>query len=104
MYAVVATGGKQYRASVGDMIDVEKLDGDVGSQITLSEVLMVADDEGNVNVGRPTVENAAVDCTIMQQDRNPKIIVFKSKKRKGSQRKLGHRQYYTRLLIESIRA
>ena len=104
MYAVVATGGKQYRAAVGDMIDVEKVEGEVGSEVTLSDVLMVADDEGKVSVGRPTVENAEVACTIVKHDRNPKIIVFKSKRRKGYQRRLGHRQHYTRLRIENIKA
>jgi large subunit ribosomal protein L21 len=102
MYAVIATGGKQYRASVGDMIDVEKLEGEAGGTLTLSQVLLVSDDDGNCTVGQPTVKDAAVECTIVKQDRNPKIVVFKSKKRKGYRRKLGHRQSYTRLKIESI--
>ena len=102
MYAIVATGGKQYRASVGDMLDVDKLEGDVGEQVTLSDVLLVGGDEGDVRVGTPTVENATVSCSVVKHDKNSKIIVYKSKRRKGYARKRGHRQSYTRIRIDAI--
>jgi large subunit ribosomal protein L21 len=102
MYAIVATGGKQYRAEVGDMLDIEKLPGEVGDEITLSEVLLVGGEEGDVRVGSPTLENATVSCNVVKQDRNRKIIVYKSKRRKGYARKQGHRQSYTRIRITAI--
>lgn len=102
MYAIFSTGGKQYRASVGDMLDVEKLDGAVGEELSLGSVLLVQDESGETHIGAPTVPNAAVVCKVVAQDKNKKIIVFKSKKRKGYKRKLGHRQPYTRLLVEAI--
>ncbi len=102
MYAIVTTGGKQYRASVGDMIDVEKLPGDVGDEFTLSEVLLVSVGEGDVRVGSPTVENATVACSVVKQDKNSKIVVYKSKRRKGYARKQGHRQSYTRIRVDAI--
>ena len=102
MFAVIKTGGKQYRASVGDMLDVEKLEGDVGEQVTLSDVLLVGGDEGDVRVGTPTVENATVSCSVVKHDKNSKIIVYKSKRRKGYARKRGHRQSYTRIRIDAI--
>ncbi|MDA1190717.1 MAG: 50S ribosomal protein L21 [Candidatus Poribacteria bacterium] len=102
MYAIIATGGKQYRAAVGNLIDVEKLDGEVGDEVTLEDVRLYADDDGNVKVGSPTLENASVKCKILRQEKNKKIIVFKSKKRKHSKTKNGHRQFYTRLQIEAI--
>jgi large subunit ribosomal protein L21 len=102
MYAVVRTGGKQYRVSVGDIVDVEKVHGAVGDQVVLSDVLFVSDDEGTARVGTPSLPDVTVACTIREQNRNDKVIVFKKKRRKGYHRKLGHRQAYTRLVVNAI--
>jgi len=102
MYAVFATGGKQQRVSVGDLIDVEKLDVPVGEKINFDDVLLLATDDGNIEVGSPYLENAKVVSEVVDQIKDKKIIVFKSKRRKGYKRKLGHRQRYTRLRIEDI--
>ena len=103
MYAVFASGGKQHRVQVDTLIDVEKLDAPVGEEVTLSEVLVIGDGNGNVQVGTPYVQNAAVVGEVVQQAKDKKIIVFKSKRRKGYKRKLGHRQQFTRLRITEIR-
>lgn len=101
MYAVVKTGGKQYRVSPGDTIQVEKLDGKPGQSLTLEQVLLVADGD-NVALGRPLVEGASVTAEIKQQDRHRKVIVFKYKRRKRYRRKAGHRQPFTALTITGI--
>ncbi|MDD2533345.1 MAG: 50S ribosomal protein L21 [Eubacteriales bacterium] len=101
MYAVIATGGKQYRVTVGEEIFVEKLAGEAGEAISFSEVLMVSDDNG-LKVGTPTVEGAVVTGEIVKQGRSKKIIVFKYKAKKGFRRKNGHRQPYTRVIINAI--
>ena len=103
MYAVFASGGKQHRVQVDSLIDIEKLDTPVGGEVTLSEVLAIGDDNGNVEVGTPYLDNASVVGEVVQQARNKKIVVFKSKRRKGYKRKLGHRQQFTRLRITEIR-
>ncbi len=103
MYAVIATGGKQYRVTVGEEIFVEKLVGEAGEAISFSEVLMVSDDTG-LKVGTPTVEGAVVTGEIVKQGRSKKIIVFKYKAKKGFRRKNGHRQPYTRVKINAINA
>lgn len=103
MFAVVKTGGKQYRVAQGDTIKVEKLDGEVGDKIALSEVLMVADGEA-VTLGHPLVEGAKVEAEIVDQGRHPKIIVFKMRRRKNYRRKAGHRQPFTALKIVGIGA
>lgn len=100
MYAVIRTGGKQYRVSEGDRIRVEKLSGEVGDTVELSEVLMVGGD--NPVVGKPLVGGAKVNAEIVAQDRARKIIVFKFKRRKGYRRKAGHRQPYTELKVTGI--
>jgi len=102
MYAVIKTGGKQYRVSEGDRIRVEKLAGDVGSELTFGEVLMLGGDK--VAVGSPTVSGASVKAKIIAQDRAKKVIVFKYKHRKGYRRKNGHRQPYTELEITGVGA
>ena len=99
MYAVIKTGGKQYRVSEGDKLRVEKLPGDVGSEITLSEVLFVGGDK--VAVGKPLVTGAKVTAKITAQDKDKKIIVFKFRRRKNYRRKNGHRQPYTELQINA---
>jgi large subunit ribosomal protein L21 len=102
MYAVFASGGKQHRVQVDTLIDVEKLDAPVGEKVTLSEILAIGDGDGNVQVGAPYLENVAVIGEVVQQGKGKKIIVFKSKRRKGYKRKLGHRQRFTRLRITEI--
>ncbi len=103
MYAVFAAGGKQYRVQVETLIDIEKLDAPVGEEVTLSNILVIGDGNGNVQVGTPYLENAAVIGEVVQQGKDKKITVFKSKRRKGYKRKLGHRQQFTRLCITEIR-
>lgn len=103
MYAVFASGGKQHRVQVDTLIDIEKREAPVGEEVTLSEVLAIGDGTGDVQVGTPYLENAAVVGEVVRQGKGKKIIVFKSKKRKGYKRKLGHRQRFTRLRITEIR-
>ena len=100
MYAVIRTGGKQYRVSEGDRIRVEKLDGEVGAELSIDDVLMLGGDK--VAVGAPNVEGASVKATITAQDRAKKVIVFKYKRRKGYRKKYGHRQPYTELQITAV--
>lgn len=102
MYAVIKTGGKQYRVSEGARIRVEKLPGEVGSEITFDEVLMLGGDK--VAVGRPWVPGAAVQAKILAHDRAKKIIVFKYQRRKNYRRKYGHRQPFTVLEVTSIQS
>jgi len=100
-YAVIETGGKQYRVTVGQAIEVEKLDGDVGDVVTLGRVLLVAG-EGNTSIGMPVVEGAAVKATIDTQHKADKVIVFKMKAKKRYRRLKGHRQQLTRLTVTDI--
>jgi len=112
MYAVFRSGGKQYRVSPGSSVRLEKLPGEVGSAITLDEVLMVGpervgpdaaeSEEGSVKIGAPTVDGARVTGTITAQGRGPKLMVFKMKRRKGYRRKHGHRQDYTEIRVDQI--
>jgi len=102
MYAVIRTGGKQYRVSQGETLRVEKLPGDVGSTITFDQVLMIGGDK--VSVGKPLVAGAKVSAQITAQDRAKKIIVFKMRRRKNYRRKNGHRQYFTEVKITGINA
>jgi len=102
MYAVIRTGGKQYRVSEGDRLRVEKLAGDVGASITLSDVLLIGGEK--VVVGKPVVAGARVTATITAQDRAKKVIVFKFRRRKNYRRKNGHRQPYTELKITAVSA
>lgn len=100
MYAVVRSGGKQYRVSPGGSVRVEKLPGEVGSSITLDEVLMIGGED--VKIGAPTVDGASVTGTIVAQGRGEKLRVFKMKRRKGYRRHQGHRQDYTEIRIDGI--
>ncbi|MFZ1122037.1 MAG: 50S ribosomal protein L21 [Candidatus Binataceae bacterium] len=102
MFAIVRTGGKQYRVGVGDQITVERIVGDVGAEIELGDVLAIGGDETPV-IGTPIVPDAAVRARIVQQPRGTKVIVFKKKKRKNYRRKRGHRQELTVLKIEEIK-
>ena len=101
MYAVIASGGKQYRVREGDTLRVEKITGEVGQSVSFDRVLMLAD-EDNVQVGRPTVGNALVSGHIVEQGKARKVIVFKYKRRKRYRRKQGHRQLFTAVKIDSI--
>lgn len=101
MYAVIRTGGKQYRVSPGDSVDVEKLPFEVGDQIELEEVLLVANGSG-VQIGQPRVAGAKVKATVTRQVKGRKVIIFKYRPSKRYRRKKGHRQNYTRLRIDEI--
>ncbi len=101
MYAVVRTGGKQVRVEPGKSVRVEKLPGEVGSQVELADVLLVGG-EGTTRVGTPVVEGAKVVGTITEQGRHDKIVVFKLKRRKNYRRKQGHRQAYTEIRVDEI--
>ncbi len=103
MFAIVKTGGKQYHVAVGDQITVERIEGEVGSAVSLSDVLAIGGN-GTPRVGTPSVPGAAVRAKIMQQPRGAKVIVFKKKRRKNYRRKRGHRQDLTVLKIEEIQA
>jgi large subunit ribosomal protein L21 len=103
MFAIIKTGGKQYRVSQGDQIVVERIAGEVGSEVALTEVLALGDGQSGA-IGTPTVANASVRAKIVQQPRGTKVLVFKKKKRKNYRRKRGHRQELTVLKIEEISA
>ena len=102
MFAVVKTGGKQYRVTPGDVVVVEKLLGDPGDKIKLDHVLMVGEDGQSPEIGSPLVGNNAVNCLILEQSRSAKILVFKKKRRKGYKRTKGHRQDHTVLRVLDI--
>ena len=101
MYAVVKTGGKQYRVSENDTLKVERLTGETGDIVTLEDVLMVGNG-ADVTVGAPMVSGAAVAAEIIEQARDRKIIIFKKRRRQNYRRKAGHRQYYTLLRVTEI--
>ena len=101
MFAVLKTGGKQYKVIQGDLIDVEKLESDVGDKVTLDHVLMFGEGE-DVEVGSPYVSNCQVTGEVVKQGKGAKIIVFKKKRRKNYRRKNGHRQFITQLKITEI--
>lgn len=100
-YAVIETGGKQYRIEAGQTLDVERLEGDAGAQIAVGRVLALSDGSA-LSVGTPVVEGATVTAEIIEQLRGPKVVSFKKKRRKGYKRKLGHRQELTRIKIVSL--
>lgn len=101
MFAVLKTGGKQYKVSEGDVIQVEKLEGNVGDAVTLDQVLMVGEDD-NVQVGSPFLDGSAVTAEIVEQYKDKKILVFKKHRRKNYRRKNGHRQLVTRIKVTGI--
>ena len=103
MYAVIRTGGKQYRVAAGDVLEVEKLEGTVGDSITLDDVLLVSNGDA-VQVGTPRVDGASVSAKITGQYRGNKIMVFKYRPKKRIRVRKGHRQYLTRLQIQSVNA
>ena len=101
MYAVIETGGKQYKVQEGDVVFIEKLDAEDGAEVTFDKVLAVSSD-GNVTFGKPLVDNAKVDGKVLGQGKEKKIIVFKYKAKKGYRNKTGHRQPYTKVQINKI--
>jgi len=103
MYAVIKTGGKQYKVASGDVIMVEKLDGEAGAKLTLAEVLMIGDG-ANITVGSPTVKGASVAAEVVGQEKADKVIIFKKNRRHNYRRKNGHRQKLTALKITGISA
>ena len=103
MYAVIKTGGKQYKVAPGDMLKVEKLEAKKGDTIELSDVYMVADGD-QVNIGKPTVANAKVTAEVLGDVRGEKILIFKHKRRKGFRRTNGHRQDLTTIKVKEIKA
>lgn len=102
MQAVIRTGGKQYSVKAGDVIEVEKLQGEPGEEIELNEVLMVSPDEGEAQIGTPVIDGAVVKAKIIGEKKGKKIVVFKFKRRKDYRNKNGHRQRYTTLEITDI--
>ena len=103
MFAIIETGGKQYKVQEGDVIYIEKLDSNVGESVTFDRVLVVSNGEG-LTTGTPVVSNASVTGKVEKQGRGQKIVVFKYKAKKNYRRKQGHRQPYTKVTIEKIQA
>ncbi len=103
MYAVIKTGGKQYRVAAGEKLKIEQIPAEVGAEITLDQVLMVGDGE-SVKVGAPLVQGASVKATVLAQGRHPKVKIFKMRRRKHYQKHQGHRQNYTEIQISDIAA
>lgn len=103
MFAIIRTGGKQYRVRHNDVLKIEKLDGVAGDTITFSEVLAVGSDVGTT-IGAPLVAGATVSATVIAQDRLDKVIIFKKRRRQNSRRKNGHRQHVTVLRVAGITA
>ena len=101
MYAIIRSGGKQYRAEVGATIDVDRLPNEVGDSLDISDVLLISNGDETV-IGQPRVNGATVSATVVEQFRGKKIIVYKYRQRTNYRRKQGHRQYYTRLRIDDI--
>ncbi|HEY3327590.1 MAG TPA: 50S ribosomal protein L21 [Novimethylophilus sp.] len=103
MYAVIKTGGKQYRVVPGEKLKVEKLAGDIGSDVVIDQVLMVADGD-NVTVGAPVIAGASVKATVVSHGRHDKVMIFKMRRRKHYRKTQGHRQDYTEIQIQQIAA
>lgn len=101
MYAVIESGGKQYRVQEGDVVSVEKLGLIEGEKYDFANVLLIAQDD-NIRTGKPYIEGAVVKATVLEEGKGPKIYVYKYKAKKGYDKKTGHRQYYTKLKIDGI--
>jgi large subunit ribosomal protein L21 len=102
MYAIIATGGKQYKVAEGDIIKVEKLGLEAGSEVTFDQVLAV--NNGEMVVGNPTVASAKVTATVVEEGKNRKVVVYRYKRKSGYNKKKGHRQPFTKVKIEKINA
>ena len=103
MYAIIETGGTQYRVQVGDVVFIEKIEAEAETALTFDKVVMVADENG-AKVGAPYVEGAAVEATLLKNGKGKKITVFTYKPKKSEKRKMGHRQPYTQVRIDAIKA
>ncbi|MBI3147579.1 MAG: 50S ribosomal protein L21 [Betaproteobacteria bacterium] len=103
MYAVIKTGGKQYRVAAGEKLKIEQIPADIGAEVVLDQVLMVGEGEG-VKLGQPLLSGASVKATVLSQGRADKVRIFKMRRRKHYQKRQGHRQNYTELRIDSINA
>lgn len=103
MYAVIKTGGKQYRVAAGDLVKVEKISGEVGALVEFKEILLIANGE-KVEIGRPHLKDYTVIGEILEQKKDKKVIIFKAKRRKSYRKKQGHRQQHTVLRIKEIKA
>lgn len=101
MFAVIQTGGKQYKVQPGSKFSIEKIDADPGSELTFKEVVLVGDDK-RTSIGAPFVDGASVTCVVKEQKRNGKVLIFKKRRRKNSRRKTGHRQRITVVEVKSI--
>lgn len=104
MFAIIETGGKQYRVMPGEKIIVEKIIGDAGAKITLDKVLLVKSEKGEISFGSPLINGAQVEAEIVKTFKDDKVIIFKKRRRQNSRRKMGHRQFQTLLKILSIKA
>ncbi|MBF0510269.1 MAG: 50S ribosomal protein L21 [Deltaproteobacteria bacterium] len=102
MYAIIKTGGKQYKIRAGEIFRVERLPGDVGQTVSFDQVLMLSDETDSIKVGKPTLEGVRVDGVILKQGKGKKIIVFKKKRRKSYEKKNGHRQYFTEIKVNEF--
>ncbi len=102
-YAVIAAGGKQHRVAVGDRIRIEKIEAGIGDKVTFDQVLVINTEQG-LNVGRPRLAGARVVARVVAQDKSKKVLVFKKKRRKQYRRTRGHRQSFTAVVVEEIRA
>ena len=102
MYAIIRTGGKQYRVAVGDTVKVETLEAEAGSEVTLNDVLLVAAEDGSIKAGKPVVEGVCAKAEVMEQTKGDKVVVFKYKAKKNIRKKQGHRQPYTKVKINTI--
>ncbi len=102
MYAIVDTGGKQYKVSPGAVFNVEKIEADIGSELVLDKVLLARDQDEQLKVGRPYLDGGKVLCEVLKQDKDKKVIIFKHKKRKDYRKRAGHRQAFTQLQVKQI--
>lgn len=102
MYAVVKSGGKQYRVKQGQTVKLEKMDVEIGSTIKLDNVLMIASDTGDIEVGTPLLEKAVVEAQVVSQGRHKKVKIIKFRRRKHHMKQMGHRQYFTEVEITKI--
>ena len=102
MFVIIETGGKQYRVSVGNTIDVEKIEAEQGDKIVLNNVLFLGKDNGEILVGQPQLDNVSVEAEVLENYKDTKVIIFKKRRRKNSRRKNGHRQLKSQLKILNI--
>ncbi len=102
MYAIIATGAKQYKVKADELVDIELVDGEIGGKVVFDQVLATGEEQGKLNVGTPTVAGATVEAEIVDVFRGKKVIAFKMKRRKSQRRMRGHRQNYTRVKITAI--